>query len=266
MVLSSRRRNNSGIDRESMIVHTRALGVFTAMTRFDSTHWSIVLRARGSDDDARLALDHLCRTYRPPVLAYIRSRGYNSDAVEDLAQSFFARFLEDAYHVTAEPSRGRFRAFLLTALKRFLINSDAEAHAQKRGGGVRIDRLDDSDAHSIGSDADGPERAFERSWAVTVLDGAMRRLRAEADTAGKGEMFDQLREFLTEAPDEADYSRVADALHLRRNTLAVAVHRLRHRLRALVREELQQTTAGRDDLESELRMLRATLAGAIPTE
>jgi len=236
------------------------------MTRFDSTQWSLVLRARGSSPDARSALDNLCRAYRPPVLAYIRGRGYNGDAAEDLAQTFFTRFLEDAYHATADPTRGRFRAFLLTALKRFLINAEAEVRTLKRGGGARIHRLDDSglNADQIAStDSLSPEREFERTWAMTVLNAALRRLRAEADGAGKGKLFEQLREFLTEPPDEEDYARVAAALGLRRNTLAVAVHRLRHRLQELVREELLQTTAAREDLDAELRELRATLAGVV---
>src|SRR5262249_58737813 len=131
------------------------------MARFDSTQWSLVLLARGTTPDARGALDRLCRTYRPPVAAYVRSRGYRADAVEDLVQMFFENFIEDAYHATADPARGRFRAFLLTALKRFLINVDVESQAQKRGGHVRIESLD-TDATEIGGDAiDGPERAFE---------------------------------------------------------------------------------------------------------
>ncbi len=238
------------------------------MTRFDSTQWSMVLRARGASSEGRTALDTLCRVYRPPVLAYIRGRGYSSDAADDLAQTFFARLLEEEYHATADPARGRFRAFLLTALKRFLINADVHARTLKRGGGTRIDRLDDADGDigELSSGEDGPERAFERSWAVTLLDTAARRLRTEADEAGKLEMFEQLQEFLTEAPDEADYARAAAALNLRRNTLAVAVHRLRHRLRELVREELSQTTAGQEDLESELRLLRSTLAGVMTND
>jgi RNA polymerase sigma factor (sigma-70 family) len=235
------------------------------MTRFDTTRWSMVVRARGKSPDARDALGSLCRAYRPPVVAYIRSRGYAGDSAEDLAQAFFERFLEDAYHSIADPSRGRFRSFLLTALKRFLINADAEAKAIKRGGGVRMDVLAD-DAPS-GSDwlidSASPERVFERNWAMAVLDAAMRRLREEAEQTGKRELFDQLREFLTERPDEADYARAAAALNLRRNTLAVAVHRLRHRLRELVREELAQTTVGKDELDAELRELRATLPGVM---
>jgi len=234
------------------------------MARFDTTHWSIVARARGDSRDARSALELLCRAYRPPVLAYIRGRGYTADVAEDLAQTFFARFLEAAWHAVADPDRGRFRAFLLTALKRFLINADAEAHAMKRGGGMRMNTLADDQASADWMiDSGSPERAFERGWALAVLDSAMRRLRGEAEQSGKVAMFDLLKEFLTERPDEADYARAAAALNLRRNTLAVAVHRLRHRLRELVREEIAQTTVGRAELEAELRDLRATLGNVM---
>lgn len=232
------------------------------MPRFDSTQWSVVVRARGDSADARAALERLCRTYRPPVLAYIRGRARGAD-VEDLAQAFFTRFVEDAYHADADPARGRFRAFLLTALKRFLIDADAEARTLKRGGGARIDCLDDDD---VIADDKGPEQEFERSWAMAALDAALRRLRGEAEAAGKTAMFDRLREFLTEAPDEADYARAAAELNMRRNTLAVAVHRLRHRLRELVRDELCETTCSRDELETEVRALRSTLAVVVAPE
>jgi RNA polymerase sigma-70 factor (ECF subfamily) len=233
------------------------------MARFDTTHWSIVARARGDSRDARAALEVLCRAYRPPVLAYIRGRGYASDAAEDLAQTFFERFVEDAYHTVADPARGRFRAFLLTALKRFLINSDAEAKAIKRGGGVRMAALADEQASGTNLMAEtsaSPEGAFERGWALAILESALDKLRSESDQTGKRELFDILREFLTERPDEEDYDRAAAALKMRRNTLAVAVHRLRHRLRELVREEIAQTTIGHAELEAELLELKATLA------
>src|SRR5574337_1655760 len=113
------------------------------MGRFDTTRWSVVLHARGDPAAARRALEPLCRTYRPPVLAFVRSRGYRPDAAEDLTQAFFVRFLERAWHSSADPERGRFRSFLLTALKRFLIDADAEAAALKRGGGVKFVALDD---------------------------------------------------------------------------------------------------------------------------
>jgi RNA polymerase sigma-70 factor (ECF subfamily) len=240
-----------------------AAGTPKKVTRFDTTHWSVVLRARSGPEDARAALETLCRTYRPPVLAYIRGRGYPPEQAEDLAQSFFTRFLENAYHADADPARGRFRAFLLTALKRFLINSDMENHALKRGGGMHFDPLSSDSGEAPVAATASPEAEFERSWAVAVLDAAMNRLREEAERAGKVALFEQLQEFLTERPDEADYARAAAALNLRRNTLAVAVHRMRHRLRELVREELAQTTVDREDLESELRGLRAALGAAM---
>jgi RNA polymerase sigma-70 factor (ECF subfamily) len=237
------------------------------MTRFDTTRWSMVLQAREDSAQARTALESLCRTYRPPVLAYIRRHVRNHETAEDLAQAFFTRFLEHAYHANADPVRGRFRAFLLTALKRFLIDADHEAHAIKRGGNIRFrsleqDNLNDGALESI-ADAESPERAFERSWAVTLIDAAMQRLRRETAQAGKKDLFEQLREFLVERPDEADYARVAAALNLRRNTLAVTVHRLRHRLNELIRDELMQTTATDVELESEILDMRVVLGGTI---
>ena len=228
------------------------------MARFDTTRWSIVLRARGEPAEARAALEQLCRTYRPPVLAFVLRRGYAPDAAEDLTQAFFARFLERAWHSSADPGRGRFRSFLLTALKRFLIDSYAEAAALKRGGGIRFEPLDD-DTGCAGAAGETPDAAFEREWAHAVLMAALARLRHEAEQAGKLELFRRLGEFLVERPDEAEYARAAEDLHLRRNTLAVAVHRMRHRLRDLVREELMETTSNRTELEDELRTLRGSV-------
>src|SRR6185312_7998252 len=138
-------------------------------------------------------------------------------------EPFFARFLERAWHSSADPERGRFRSFLLTALKRFLIDSDAEGAALKRGGGIRFELLDDDDC--AGATGETPDAAFEREWAHAVLRAALARLRSEAEQAGKLELFKRLAEFLIERPDEAEYARAAEDLHLRRNTLAVAVHR-----------------------------------------
>ncbi|MDR3385709.1 MAG: sigma factor [Rudaea sp.] len=108
------------------------------MTAFDTTRWSMVLQARDGTSQAHMALGSLCRTYRPPVLAYVRRCGYSGETAEDLAQTFFAHFVEQAYHADADPARGRFRAFLLTALKRLLIDADNAAHAAKPGGGFKF--------------------------------------------------------------------------------------------------------------------------------
>lgn len=229
------------------------------MNRFDATRWSVVLRARGDPAEARRALESLCRTYRPPVLAFVRSRGYAADVAEDLTQAFFTRFLERAWHASADPARGRFRSFLLTALKRFLIDAHAEATAQKRGGAFRFESLTEGHDADAAVDHETPERVFERAWVRAVLSAAFARLRVEAEHADKLALFERLSEFLVEPPDESDYARAATELNLRRNTLAVAVHRLRHRLRELVREELTETVEGRQALEDELRALRDSL-------
>ena len=227
------------------------------MSRFETTRWSLVLRARADEPDARAALEALCRSYRPPVVAYVRSRGYAPEAADDLVQGFFLRFLDHAWHAGADRERGRFRAYLLTMLKRYLGSAETEAHAQKRGGGVRIEALDEADG-AVGDDAT-PEQTFERAWAITLLGRAVSRLRCEAEEAGRIALFDALKTFLVERPDEADYARVADRLGVRRNTLAVAVHRLRHRLQELIRDELADTTGSEDDLDAELDDLRGAL-------
>jgi len=238
------------------------------MTRFDTTRWSMVLEARKEPEQARRALETLCRSYRPPVLAYIRSHGYASDSAEDLTQAFFARFVEQAYHRNADPERGRFRAYLLTALKRFLLDADDQAHAVKRGGRVQVRSLEtltgvgDTGGNGI-PDERTPDRAFQRAWAHQVIRTAMRQLRAEAKAAGKLELFESLSEFLAERPDDADYARVAAALNLRRNTLAVAVHRLRSRLRELVREQLADTASSAEEMQRELHELQHSLDAAM---
>lgn len=232
------------------------------MAGFDTTRWSIVLRARGESVGARQALETLCRTYRSPVLAFVRSRGYPADVAEDLTQAFFTRFLERAWHASADPERGRFRSFLLTALKRFLIDADAEARALKRGGGFDFESFDNQ-RDGQGFSPDAPDRVFERQWAQAVLNAAFARLRQEAEAAGKQAMFERLGEFLTEPPDENDYARAAADLNLRRNTLAVAVHRLRRRLRELVREELAETTATQYQMREEMRALRGSMGRSL---
>jgi RNA polymerase sigma-70 factor (ECF subfamily) len=237
------------------------------LSQFQTTRWSLVLEARADNARSRKALEKLCRSYRAPVIAYIRSRGVSREDVEDLAQAFFTRFIERAFHAHADPARGRFRAFLLTALKNFLSDAHDEAGAKKRGGGVQFRALDsllnsqDSQDNLAGDET--PDAMFDRAWAQAVLESAMVRLRQEARAAGKSALFDALSEFLIERPDEADYARVAASLNMRRNTLAVAVHRLRNRLRELVLEELAETAADSSDLEVEMTQLRNSLGALL---
>lgn len=231
------------------------------MARFETTRWSLVLATREDAPHAREALAHLCQVYRSPVLAFVRRSGYTREEAEDLTQGFFVRFIENAYHAQADPARGRFRTFLLTAVQHYVANCREREHAIKRGGNRMHESIDAAPLDLSDDARDAPERVFERAWALAVIAQALAGLRSEADKAGKLAWFERLQEFVTEQPDEDDYARVAGELGVSRNTLAVAVRRLRLRLRALVRLELAQTVSEPAELEEELRVLRQVLGG-----
>lgn len=231
------------------------------MAGFCTTRWSLVMGARSASHSARRALDELCQIYRPPVLSYIRRRGRSAAEAEDLTQSFFERLLQHRTHASADPNRGRFRVFLLVALKRFLQNQQAFEHAAKRGGGQAAASLEAQlDAGIEPADPDTPDAAFERAWARVVVQQAVARLQAEAEAAGKRELFVALQEFLLSTPEAAAYEQVALKLGMRRNTIAVAIHRLRHRLREMVREELAETVTESGELQQEIDALQGVLA------
>lgn len=226
------------------------------MSRFATTRWSLILDARQEQATANAALAEICRIYRQPVLDYIHRHAPGTDA-EDLAQDFFARLLEQRWDVRADRERGSFRAFLLTALRRFLIDAAERENAGKRGGNWRRVPLAEEGAEFASPNRDSPEQAFTRSWMRTLVGRAMERLEMETAAAGKSELYAQLSGFLLEPPDSTDYPRLAEALGLRVNTLAVAVHRLRQRLRELVRDEVLGTVSNQDDLDAELSGLRS---------
>ena len=229
------------------------------MAGFQTTRWSLILASRTAAPDAREALEQLCRAYRPAVFSYLRSRGYPRDVAEDHTQGFFTRFLERRIHEVADPARGRFRVLLRTSLDRYLSDAREHERAAKRGGGRETAELVDEMAEA--GAAESPERQFELAWALTVLDRALAALQGEAAASGKASLFERVREFLTEAPDADDYARLAVELGMRPNTLAVAVHRLRGRLRELVRAELAETVENPSDVAEELKALRGVLGG-----
>ncbi len=166
------------------------------MNRFQTTRWSVVLDARKEPVQARRALESLCRTYRPPVYAYICGHHFAAESAEDLTQAFFARFIEQGLCLKADPERGRFRTLLLTALKRFLDDTLDREKTVKRGGRAQVrslDSFDDSASMNSGFvDRDSPEYAFHRAWVRTVVQAALQKLRIEAKAAGKVALFDEL--------------------------------------------------------------------------
>ncbi len=229
---------------------------------FRTTRWSLVIGTRPQTESGRAALEALCRTYRSPVVAYLRARGHAPSDADDLAQAFFEQLLLRRTHAVADPARGRFRTFLLTALKHFLANEREREHALKRGGDRLIVPLEPELEPDPGDDSPAsPESVFERDYALTVISRAVERLRAEAVGAGKATLFEKVSPFLLEPPDQSEYAVLAEQLEMRRNTLAVAIHRLRNRLRDMVRRELQDTVDDDATLEIEMGMLRKALAG-----
>jgi RNA polymerase sigma-70 factor (ECF subfamily) len=231
---------------------------------FATTRWSLIVAARGNDlPQAREALSRLCADYWYPLYAYIRRHGKTAEAAQDLTQEFFARLLERDLFGAADPSRGRFRAFLLAACKHFLANEYDRDHAQKRGGGRPSVALDLGSAEGRYAREPAytltPEKLFERRWALTLLDRALARLREEFTARHKEELFDHLRVYLTGDRGAPGHRQAAEELGMSAGALKVAVHRLRQRYREVLREEIAHTVEGPEQVDEEIRELFSAL-------
>jgi RNA polymerase sigma factor (sigma-70 family) len=231
---------------------------------FAATRWTLVLQAaRGAQTPrAAAAMAELCQIYWYPLYAFIRRRGHAAQDAEDLTQEFFARLLDKRFLARADREKGRFRTFLLTAVKRFLTNEHEAARAQKRGGGRRIIRLDGLEPEARyrlePAVTLSPERLFERQWALTLLNRVLARLQADTDAEGKAALFDPLKGHLTGSRTET-YAATAARLGVSEGAVQVAVHRLRRRYRELIREEIEHTVASPEEVEDEIRYLFACL-------
>lgn len=223
------------------------------MSRFRTTRWSLIAAAREESPGGRAALSQLCVAYRPPVLAYLRRCGY-ADA-EDLTQAFFLGVLERGWYPVADPDRGRFRSLLLTSLRRFVADQQAHAHALRRCGPSAGDEA----LAAVPDAGPGPEEAFIGAWLDTVVARANQRLEDEWTRHGKRAQYEMLAPLLAERADGSELRRLAERTGIRGNTLAVQAHRMRQRLRHLVRLELLETVDGPGQLEEELTELRRAL-------
>ncbi|MCB1628210.1 MAG: hypothetical protein KDI48_10795 [Xanthomonadales bacterium] len=226
------------------------------MGKFETTRWSLLIAAKGTTLQAASALEQLCRIYRPVVQAQIRRQVSGSDA-EDLTQAFFEQFLRQRMYAAADPDRGRFRAYIRVALGHFLSSQELSARRLKRGGGSHSCSLSGQAEYAPGMiDPDSPDTVFDRDWAQAVIAEAVQRLQQEASQSGKARLFEALRPYLFESPEPAAASALSAELGIRRNTLAVALHRLRQRLHQRVCDELVQTLIDPADLDSELARLQ----------
>ena len=229
---------------------------------FASTRWSVVLAASGDDSRARAALTTLCHGYWYPLYAYVRRQGHAPHDAQDLTQEFFARLIEKNWLSAVARERGRFRSFLLSAMKHFLANEWDKSHAQKRGGAVSFISINDEAESRYAAEPSAPddEALYDRRWALTMLDRVLMRLRSEHADAGKIEQFDALKGALT--GDAPPYAEIAVRLRTTEGAVKVAVHRLRERYRELLRAEIADTVTQSMEVEEELRHLFSVLASA----
>ncbi len=222
-----------------------------------TTHWSVVLAAADQGKpEAAAALEKLCRTYWYPLYVYIRRHGHSPEDSRDLTQEFFFRLLERNSFAAADREKGRFRSFLLGALKHFLADEHDKAAAQKRGGGRSIASWEDVGAEerfaAEPADELSPDKLFDRRWALTVLDQAIVHLRARYEAEGSLELFDALSCYLTREIAAPSYAATAARLGLSEKAVASAIFRLRRCYHSLVRQEVAQTVSEPQELEDEI--------------
>jgi DNA-directed RNA polymerase specialized sigma24 family protein len=233
-------------------------------SNFPTTSWSLVLAAAVNPTaDSRASLVTLCKVYWQPIYVFIRRNGYDRNEAEDLTQAFFVVMLEKNYLRDADRERGRFRTFILTAVKHFLANEWDKAHAFKRGGGqiaVPIDPVETEAWYAPEAvEQRTPENLFERRWALSLLGQVMVKLRMEFARMGKSEYFDKLSCLLNGDPPVIGYEVLARELGASVGALRVAVHRMRRRYRELLRAEIAETVSKPAEVDEEIRFLLSAL-------
>lgn len=222
--------------------------------------------AAGSESAARdAAMARLCETYWYPLYAHLRTHGTSAADAEDLVQAFFLRVLQKDALRQADPTRGRFRSFMVASLKHFAINEHDHATRNKRGGKTRTLSLDVEKAEGRflrePATTDTPETIFNRRWALTLLEQVLNALQTEMHGNGKASQFESLKPYLSGDGPQLSYGATAIQLGMSEGAVKVAVHRLRRRFRELVRDEVAQTVASAGEVDDELRYLR----GAVKT-
>lgn len=231
--------------------------------QFTTTHWSVVVEAQGESTAAQEALEKLCGIYWRPIYSFVQRQRTGSQEAEDLTQAFFADLLEHRSLTAVRKEKGRFRSYLLAALKYFLADERRRTMAIKRGKGQRLIPLEDlSPDERIGmepTDSVTAEKIYERRWASTVLERVLRRLQNEYVAAGNARLFESLKQLLPDEPGAPSQADIAVHLNMSANAVRQAFYRFRQRYQSLLREEIANTVATPGDVEDELRHLIAVV-------
>ena len=234
--------------------------------QFTTTRWTLVLAAKRRDDPAGSeAFARLCERYYEPLYTYLRRRGRRAEDAQDLIQGFIARLIEKDVLRHADPARGKFRAFLLTALKHYAANEQVRATADKRGGNQSSlpVNLKAAEGHYRDEPRDDltPERLYDRCWALAVLERALAALRAESRAKGREAFLDAVHGSLTGEGGGAPYRQISERFGMTESNVRVTVHRMRLRYRDLVRAEVAETVDSEEAVDEELRYLLSALGG-----
>ena len=232
---------------------------------FLTTRWTRVVAARGNSPDARQALSDLCAVNYAPVLRFLRASGHAADEAQELAHEFFANVLEHRSLDGSDPARGRFRSYLLGALKHFVANRRAHGSRLKRGAGsVPVPLETDADTqHGSVPEAlrtETPDALFDREWALAVIERSLTSIEQESVVAGSREVFQALKPWLTTSAAPPAQADVAAQLGMSEGALKVAIHRLRKRFREAIRREVAQTLHDQGELDAEMQHLIAALS------
>lgn len=232
---------------------------------FVTTQWTRVLEARGNSPEAKAALSDLCAAYYAPVFAFIRRNARDEDSARDLTQEFFARLLARQGLNSVDQSKGRFRSYLLGALKHFLSDERDRANAAKRGSGQSHESIEagtdtSTDLQLADENALNPDGEFDKKWALTLLDRALAALAKENEAAGKSGHFETLKPWLTGDAENLSQADAARQLGMNEGAIKVAIHRLRRRFRELAKVEIAQTLNDPSHVAEELRCLVVALS------
>jgi RNA polymerase sigma-70 factor (ECF subfamily) len=233
---------------------------------FHTTRWTMVMRSKGEAPEARAALGDLCEAYWMPVYRFLRREGRSDDASRELAQEFFARLLARGGIEGADPEKGRFRSYLLGALKHFLADQRRGEGRQKRGGGVEVESIESGITEtSPGWEIPDPtatisDTYFDREWALAIMDRALNAVQAAFEESGKGRQYQCLKPWLMGDSENLSQSDAGAELGMTTGAIKVAIHRLRKEFRTAIQAEIAQTVNTPEEIATELRYLIEVLS------